>query len=193
MALPADHFTTLSPAFGPELIVTAADADRATRAVVETVKAHDAPCDGIVLASFGNTGADEVRALRPDIPVIGIASAAFSIVAALGGRFGIVTFSPSLVSGLQATAREAGLERLLIGTTALDINDFGDPGTVQDRHANEMGQLCAQMHLRGATCVVMGGGPLAGLAAKLAPSSPVPLIDGTQGAINILRTIVVGS
>jgi Asp/Glu/hydantoin racemase len=189
-ALPGDSFTTLCPAFGPDLIVTQADADCASRAVTETVKAYDAPCDGIVLASFGNTGAEEVRALRPDIPVIGIASAAFAIAAALGGPFGIVTFGHSLVAGLRTKAEEAGLGGQLLGTAAVDTDDFGDPGTVQTRYAWEIGQLCSQMHLRGASCIVMGGGPLAGMAARLAPECAVPVIDGTQGAINILRTVV---
>lgn len=188
-AQPGDTFTTVCPDFGPELIVTQADADEASRAVLETVKAHDAPCDGIVLASFGNTGAEAVRALHPDIPVIGIATAAFSVAGALGGPFGIVTFGQSLVPGLQDKANEAGLGSRLIATAAVQTEDFGDPGTVQHRYAAELGHLCAQMHQRGATCVVMGGGPLAGLAAKLAPTSPLPLIDGTQAAINIIRTV----
>ncbi|MGJ8605652.1 MAG: aspartate/glutamate racemase family protein [Marivita sp.] len=190
-ALPGDRFTTVCPAFGPELIVSQEDAEQAARAVVETVKAYKAPCDGIILASFGNTGAEAVRALRPDIPVIGIATAAFSIVGALGGPFGIVTFGRSLVPGLTEKAVEAGLGARLIATEAVETRDFGDPGTVQKRYASEIGQLCAQMHQRGATCVVMGGGPLAGLAATLAPTCPVPLIDGTQGAINIMRTVAV--
>ena len=190
-AMPNDSFTTLCPTFGPELIVTPTDAEQASRAVVETVKAYTAPCDGIILASFGNTGAEEVRALRPDIPVIGIASAAFSTVAALGGPFGIVTFGQGLVADLETKAEEAGLGALLLGTAALGMPDYGDPGTVQHRYADELRQLCLQMHQRGATAVVMGGGPLAGLAAKLAPTCPIPVIDGTQSAINILRTIAV--
>lgn len=189
-ARPGDRFTTLCPTFGPELIVTDADADHASHAVLETVKAYKGDCDGIVLASFGNTGDEAVRLLRPDIPVIGIAAAAFSIASAVGGNFGIVTFGPSLVPALQAKAEEAGLGPKLLGTLAVDTDDFGDPGTVQDRYVNEMGRLCENMHERGASCVVMGGGPLAGMAAKLAPTSPVPLIDGTHGAINILRTLV---
>lgn len=189
-AQPGDVFTTRYPTFGPELIVTEADAETASRAVLETVKAYDAPCDGIVLASFGDTGAEAVRALRPDIPVIGIATAAFSIAGAVGGNFGIVTFASALVPALQAKAEEAGLGPRLLGTLAVDTSDFGDPGAVQDRFREELSQLCKQMHERGATCVVMGGGPLAGMAAKLAPTSPVPLIDGTKGAINILRTLV---
>jgi allantoin racemase len=187
IAQPEDDFTTLCPAFGPELIVTAQDAEQASLAVVETVKAYDAPCDGIVLASFGNTGAEQVRALRPDIPVIGIASAAFAVAGALGGRFGIVTFGQSLIAGLTEKAHEAGLGAQLIGTLAVRCADFGDPGTVQSRYADALAELCADMHQRGATSIVMGGGPLAGVAAKLAPHCAVPLIDGTQSAINMIR------
>lgn len=190
VAYPGDEFTTLCPAFGPELIVTQADADHASIAVIEPVKAYDAPCDGIILASFGNTGAEAVQLLRPDIPVVGIAAAAFSIAQALGGPFGIVTFGPSLIPALKAKADEAGLGSKLMATLAVNTTDFGDPGTVQTRYMDEIGELCREMHQRGAGCVVMGGGPLAGLASKLAPNSPVPLIDGTQGAINILRTLV---
>lgn len=188
VALPGDHFVTVCPAFGPELIVTQEDADIASQAVVETVKGFDGPCDGIVLASFGNTGAELVRALRPDIPVIGIATAAFSVAGAFGGPFGIVTFGASLVSGLKEKAEEAGLGAKLIGTAAVNSNDFGDPGTVQSRYFGELRDLCDDMRQRGATCIVMGGGPLAGVAAKLAPHCSVPLIDGTQAAVNILRT-----
>lgn len=186
-----DVFTTLCPSFGPELIVTPKDAEEASKAVLETVKSYDAPIDGIVLASFGNTGAEEVRALRPDIPVIGIAAAAFSVVTALGGPFGIVTFGPALVKDLQAKAEESGLAGQLLGIAAVNTNDFGDPGTVQSRYVEELSALCLQMHQRGARSIVMGGGPLAGVAAKIAPSCPVPVIDGTQGAINMLRTVVV--
>ena len=142
-------------------------------------------------ASFGNTGADAVKALRPDIPVIGIATAAFAVAQALGGRFGIVTFGPSLVPALNTKAEEAGLSSKLIKILAVNNSDFGDPGTVQDRYSEEMGGLCSEMHKRGASFVIMGGGPLAGLASKLGPNSPVPLIDGTSAAINILRSTYV--
>lgn len=191
VAMPGDAFTTLCPAYGPNLIVTQDDADRATRAVVDTVKANTGPYDGIVLASFGDTGAEEVRALRPNMPVIGIASAAFSIARALGGPFGIVTFGQDLIPSLREKAMEAGLEDLLIDTIALNNDDFGDPGTVQSRYNAGLLQLCLEMHRRGATSVVMGGGPLAGLAAKIASRCPIPVIDGTQAAINILRTVAV--
>ncbi|SIS64624.1 Asp/Glu/hydantoin racemase [Roseivivax lentus] len=190
-AMPGDAFTTTRPAFGPKLIVTDADAEEAKRAVIDTVRNYTAPCDGIVLASFGNTGAEEVRALRADIPVIGIASAAFATARALGGPFGIVTFGAGLVEGLRAKAEEAGLGAALIGISHVPVADFGDPGTVQHRFRAELAALCAQMHAKGAASIVMGGGPLAGLAPVLARDCPVPVIDGTRAAINLIRSVAV--
>lgn len=191
VARPGDVFTTTCPADGPELIVTEADAERAARAVVETVRTHSAPCDGIILGSFGNTGAEAVRALRPDVPVIGIAHAAFATVRALGGPFGIVTFGEGLVPGLRAKAEEAGLGAALLDITYVKRPHFGDPGTVQHRYHEELADLCAQMHARGASSIVMGGGPLAGIAPKLAAGCKIPVIDGTQAAINLMRSVIV--
>jgi allantoin racemase len=192
-ALPGDNFITVCPSWGPELIVTDHDAEEATRAVVETVRAYDAPCDGIVLASFGNTGAAEVRVIRPHIPVIGIASAAFLTARSIGGPFGIVTFGRGLVPGLRAKVEEAELSEALLDITYVEDDEFGDPGTVQARYRGQLAELCAQMSRRGAASIVLGGGPLAGLARLLSADCPVPVIDGTQAAVNLMRTIIAPS
>ncbi|MFK7880882.1 aspartate/glutamate racemase family protein [Roseobacter sp.] len=189
MAQPGDVFTTLCPDCGPELIVTDADAQEARHAVVATIRQHAEPCDGIVLASFGNTGAEEVRALRKDVPVIGIASAAFSAALVLGGPFGIVTFGKALVPGLRAKVEELGLDDRLLGIAYLPGDDFGDPGTVSERYRDELAELCDTMVRRGSTSIVMGGGPLAGLASVLSEDCPVPVIDGTQAAVNLMRSV----
>lgn len=187
---PGDVFTTLCPAEGPELIVTQADDARAAKGVVEVVRTYTGPYDGIVLASFGDTGAQDVRALRPDLPVIGIASAAFGTVKALGGPFGIVTFGAGLVPSLLAKVAEAGLKETLVGILHVDGSEIGDPGTVQDRFGAELSDLCLQMQRQGARSIVMGGGPLSGLASQIAPDLPVPVIDGTTAAINMMRAVI---
>ncbi|MFK7763730.1 MAG: aspartate/glutamate racemase family protein [Roseobacter sp.] len=188
-AQPGDHFTTLCPAYGPELIVTQADADQANRAVVDTARDYSAPLDGIVLASFGNTGATDVSALRPDIPVIGIAQAAFHAVRSIGGPFGIVTFGKALVPGLQAETEKENLREALLGISYLPSTDFGDPATVQQRYHADLAALCHEMQNRGAASIVMGGGPLAGLASRLSSEISIPLIDGTQAAIEMIRSL----
>ena len=192
VARPGDTFTTVSAAFGPELIVTEADTHRAIDGVLATVRAHHAPCDGIVLASFGDTGAEEVRRLRPGTPVIGIAGAAFAAAHALGGRFAIVTFSASVVPGLRQKVESLGLKDALLEIASVRDGDRGDPGTIQSRLQSELQALCRDMADRGARSIVLGGGPLAGTARALGPSVPVPLIDGTQAAIGLMRAATNG-
>lgn len=191
-ARPGDRILTTCPSDGPELIVTPEDDARAARAVTETVRAHVEACDGIVLASFGDTGAAAVRALRPDLPVVGIASAAFATVQALGGPFGIVTFGSGLVPGLKAKVEEMRLGDRLTGIAHV-ADAVGDPGTVQDRFRPELIRLCLEMERRGAASIVMGGGPLAGFAADVAPCLRVPVIDGTAAAIAIMHTVLAGT
>lgn len=191
VAMPEDCFTTVSAAFGPKLIVDKRDARRAIEGVIATVEAHKEPYDGIILASFGDTGAPEIRRIRPRTPVVGIAGAAFAAVRALSGQFGIVTFGNSLAPPLRRKVEEMGLGRELLGIASISGGDQGDPGTVQARLHDELKALCFDMAERGAGAIVLGGGPLAGLARTLGPAMPVPIVDGTQAAVGIIRAVAV--
>lgn len=185
VAHPGDRFTVCSAAFGPALIVTQEDAKRAVQGVLAAVAAHAGPVDGIVLGSFGDTGAEEVRAIRPGLPVVGIAGAAFAAARALGGSFGIVTFGTRLAPSLRQSAERHGHGEALLGVAALEDVDLEDPGSVQARCADGLADLARGMAARGASSVVLGGGPLAGLAGRI--DAGIPLIDGTQAAVGLLR------
>ncbi len=189
VARPGDAFTTVSAAFGPELIVTEEDTSLAVEGVKAAVRAHDQACDGIILASFGDTGAPEIRRLRAGTPVIGIASAAFGAARALGGDFGIVTFGDSVAPPLTRKAEEMGLAHALVGIASVKGGDQGDPGTVQSRLRETLSAKCEELVAQGASSIVLGGGPLAGFARKIGPSIPVPLIDGTQAAVGLMRAV----
>ena len=186
-ALTNDEFKTVCPADGPELIVTERDAEWAKKGVLQVIADEHAKYDGVVVASFGDTGALEAKALWPDLPIIGIASAAFATVKTLNCKFGIVTFGDSLIGALEAKAQCTGNGANLIGVTAATWGDVGDPGTVQTRFFEPIAELCQKMAAKGAEVIVLGGGPLAGMADRLAEHSSVPLVDGTRAAINILK------
>lgn len=189
VARPDDVFLTRSAAFGPSLIVTPEDADVAVEGVRATVRAATERIDGIVLASFGDTGAEEVRMERPHLPVMGIGSAAFSAARALGGRVGVVTFGPTLVPALCQMAEANGLTRDLLRIEAVPEGEQGDPGTVQARLADALLERCHAAAAGGVRSIILGGGPLAGLARVLGPQIPVPIIDGTQAAIGLMRAV----
>ena len=186
-AQPGDRITTLSAAFGPELIVTPEDGMEAARGVVETIRSQPVLPDAIILASFGDTGAEDVRALWPDIPVIGIAEAAFESARQMGGPFAIVTFAPEVAPPLRDKAIEHGVGDQLIRVAAHPEALQGDPADVAEALFAELLTLCQTCKNDGAKAIVMGGGPLAGLAARIGPLCDVPVIDGTVEAVHQIR------
>jgi allantoin racemase len=190
---PGDAFQVVGAAQGPMLIVTPEDNARAERAVLACVEAHAGEAEAIVLASFGNTGLAQVRA-RSSRPVLGIAHAAYYTAAALADRFMLLTLHPDLVPGLRQGVAEAGHAGRLVGCLSLQAASESLPVTAQDWASHLEGRLDAWQALcrqavacPGVGCLVIGGGPLAGLADALRPTCPLPIIDGTQAAIALLR------
>jgi allantoin racemase len=187
VARPGDRFTTVSAASGPPLIVTEDDARAATEGVLAAVAAHRGPIDGIVLASFGDTGAAEVRAARPGLPVVGIAEAAFDAVRRADAAFAIVTFAPEVAPPLHRKAEEHGVAHRLIRIASPSTPLDHDPAEVAERLFDPLLALCRECAAEGAAKIVLGGGPLAGLAPRLEARCGVPVIDGTQAAIAAIR------
>lgn len=187
-AQPGDDFVTSRAAFGPALIVTPEDGAEAARGVVEAVRRHPDTPDGIVLASFGDTGAEDVHRIWPGIPVIGIAEAAFAAALRIGGPFSIVTFAPEVAEPLRQKAIAHGAGDALLRVAHLKNTLSGDPADLAEALAEPLANLCQSCAEEGAQSVVLGGGPLAGLASRIAPTCPVPVIDGTQEAIVQMRT-----
>ena len=191
---PEDRVRTVSAPFGPQLIVTPEDTQLAVKGVLAAVEAHhhgvDGSVDGIILASFGDTGIAEVRARWPQIPVIGIAGAAFAAAKALGGRFSIVSFSPDLLPSLRASVARHHMDEALSDILVVQEGSWSDPGEIQDMLAERIALLCRLASRTGEiSSIVLGGGPLAGLAGRLMPAPHVPIIDGTAAAVGILRCL----
>ena len=186
-ALPQDEFVTITAPFGPALIVTPEDHELAIQAVLAAVAAHQDSVDGIVIASFGDTGIEEVRA-QVRVPVIGIARAAYAAAESLGKRFSIVSFSPLLEPSLIASLDHYGLADRLAALLTLKNPVYSDPGALQDELEQALLELCqhAAAH-REVGSIVLGGGPLAGLAQRLQASVSCPVIDGTSAAIALMR------
>ena len=192
-ALPGERIETVAAAGAPELIVTPQDAARATGAVLSAVARHGAGADGIVLASFGDTGLAQVRA-RVRVPVTGIARSAYGAAIALGDRFALVSFSAAMAPSLRQTIEDYGLAPRLAALLTVPDARWSAPEAIQDELQAPMRQLCIEAAgLPGVASVVLGGGPLAGLAARLQPDVPVPLIDGTTAAVALLRLALSGA
>lgn len=182
-----DEVRTVPAAFGPELIVTPADGAHAMQGVLAAVDQHHSGMDGIVLASFGDTGLDQVRAITGK-PVVGIAHAALTRALEHGPRFSIVSFSRSVQVSLRGIVEHYSLVDHLADVTVLEDSVWSDPGNIYHELAEPLLHLCQQRAKRGGIdSIILGGGPLAGLAQSFAPHVDLPIVDGTSAAIDILR------
>lgn len=189
-ALPSESIETICAMGAPELIVTTEDALLAEAAVTQTLMAWKEPVDGVILASFGDTGLEAVRGIS-DIPVVGIAQSAYAMASVIGPRFSIVSFSPSMASALRKTAESYGHARHLISMHMVEESSWDDPGMIQDDYAEALLTLCQKAAEEDqVNSIVLGGGPLAGLAKKLQPNVTIPIIDGTTAAIATLRVAI---
>lgn len=192
-AQPGEVVQTVPAAFGPELIVTPEDSALAMQGVLAAVEQNHQGMDAIVLASFGDTGLDQVRA-QTGKPVIGIAQAALTRALEHGPRFSIVSFSPSVQGSLRAIVAHYGLLDHLADVTVLQDSIWTDPGTIHTELAKPLLRLCQQRAKTGGIdSIVLGGGPLAGLARGFAPHVSLPLVDGTTAAIESVRRMVTGA
>jgi Asp/Glu/hydantoin racemase len=190
-ALPDESIRTVAAAGAPELIVTPEDSREAIGAVLATVDRHGAEVDGIIIASFGDTGIAEVRA-RTALPVVGIARSAYAVATALGERFALVSFAPEMAPSLRHTVEAYGLGAHLAGLLTPARAHWSAPGAIQDELCAELRALCLQAAAApGIGSIVLGGGPLAGLAARLQPDVPLPVIDGTAAAVALLRLATI--
>ncbi|PAU78281.1 aspartate/glutamate racemase family protein [Halomonas salipaludis] len=188
-ALPGDEIVVTQADGAPPLIVDDGDARLAEQAVVDTVLAMGNGFDGIIVASFGDTGAAALRRVV-DCPVVGIGHASLLTASALGGPFAVVSFATAVVPAMQQLVESYGMQGGLSGIHVVDLPLPEDPGEIQSALAGPLRERCREVAARNeCRSIILGGGPLAGLALRLAPSLPLPVIDATVAAVQLQRSL----
>ncbi|PZW42112.1 Asp/Glu/hydantoin racemase [Humitalea rosea] len=188
-ARPGTEVAAVSAPFGLPLIVSRADWLVAGPATLAALAAAKGSYDAAVVACFGDPGVEAAKELF-DVPVVGISEAAFHAAAMLGRRFGVVSFTAALRPMFEECLARNGLASRCSGFR-MGPAFAGDPGRVAEERREMIVALCrAAVEEDGAEVVILGGGPLAGLAPAIAPSVAVPLVDGTVAAVRMAEALV---
>jgi Asp/Glu/hydantoin racemase len=188
-ASPGTVVEAVSAPFGLPLIVSRADWLLAGPATLAALGARRGRFDAAVIACFGDPGLDAAKELL-DVPVLGISEAAFHAACMLGRRFGVVSFTAALRPMFEDCLAHHGLGARCAGFR-MGPPFAGDPGRVAEERADLIAALCRQsVEEDGAEVVILAGGPLAGLAPRIAPMVPVPLVDGTAAAVRLAEAMV---
>ena len=187
-ASPGTEIVAVTAARGVPYISSRAEAVIGAAALLDLLAAHAGGADAAVVAAFSDPGLYAARELL-DIPVVGLAEAAMLTACMLGRRFAIVTFSPALGPWYQEAVDTVGLAGRCSGVHCL-AEPFADIAGVAEEKAARLVALCADAVAAGAEVCILGGAPLAGLAAQVAHEVAVPLVDGVAAAVRQAEALV---
>lgn len=175
-----DHVVPWTNPEGPQMITGPAALALAAGQVAEA----DLPeAAGVIVAAFGDPGA-EALAQRLPCPVVGIGAAAAMAASKDGAAFAVATTTPDLRGPIDALMRKKGGETYL-GSFMTEGNPLA---LLADTMALDKGltDACLRAQAAGAAHVIIGGGPLAQAAERIAPKVPVTLVQPLPEACRLL-------
>lgn len=185
----AATFIPVTGRFGARYISTRASAAIAGHAALDAYAMHGAGCDAVYLACFGDPGLLALREVAA-VPVVGMAEAS-CLEAARQGRFAIVTGGALWGPMLTEFVAGIGLADKLAGVRTIAPTG-GEIATNPDAALASLARACtACAKEEGADVVILGGAALAGLAERIQPDVPVPVLcsvaTGTHAVIAAAR------
>ncbi|MET0195341.1 MAG: aspartate/glutamate racemase family protein [Hyphomicrobiaceae bacterium] len=143
----------------------------------------------IVISAFGDPGLARLRE-RVGVPVVGIGEASLREAAEGGRRFGVATTTPDLEAPIVALVARLGLAARFTGCRIPPGDPLvlaAHPGLQDEALAEAVRQAVER---DGAEAVVIGGGPLARSAARIASRFEVPVISPVAAAMRAVAALV---
>lgn len=171
---PGDRIIPLTAPRGFPYISSLAEAQVAGAICLEML-ADAPPCDAAIIAAFGDPGLQAARSLFP-FPIVGMAESAILTAVQLGRTFAIVTFTAAMRPWYMESVAMLGLGPRFLGVRTPGDGSF-DVADVAVTHRSVLCDLALAAAQDGADVVILGGAPLAGLAAELSGELPVLLVD----------------
>ena len=144
---------------------------------------------GIIVAAFGDPGCEDVRAACRG-PVVGIGESALREAAIGGRRFAVATTTPKLVGSIERAVARLGLSAGFAGVALTQ----GDAATVTGAPAlllRELGRVLDRLSTSNEIdAVVIGGGPLADAARRLAVERSTVLVEPVPAAVRAIAALL---
>jgi Asp/Glu/hydantoin racemase len=188
-ASPGTEIVAATAHFGASYVENRIEAAIASHAVLEALAEHTQGCDAAIVAAFGDPGLYAAKEMLA-IPVVGISEAAFLTAYQLGRRYSIVCLTERLRIWYMECAQEHGLARRLVSARAAGIAPT-DIGRSKDETLAALLEQCRRaIEDDGTEAIVLGGGPIAGIARSLAAHLSVPIVDGVSCAVRLAEGLI---
>lgn len=188
-ARPGTEISGVTARFGAGIVSTEAENTIAAHAALDLLATHHPGHDAAILAISFDSGLEAARQVLP-IPVIGMTEAALHTACLLGRCFGLITFGTVSRSLYLDLVERCGLSRRLAAIESIDIESaaaYLEPAAMDTRVEDAATRLVKHEAVE---VVVICGAATAGMAHRLQPRMPMPLIDGIACAVGQAELLV---
>ena len=179
-----DEIEVVSAQSGIKFIETIVQSMSTVPAVLDLVKMRHESVDAIIIAAFSDPGLCEARAIAA-CPVLGISEAAMKTAARMANRFSIITLGPQLCEVIYENATNYGVAEQLTEIRVLPwtvAKVSSDPSAHKKAFADACESFVSEQDIG---AVIIGGGPLSGIADAIAGDLPIPVLDGVRCAVDM--------
>jgi Asp/Glu/hydantoin racemase len=167
---------------GPPVIRTVAERIQAGGAVADAFVEAGPDIDAGIVGGFTEPGLADARE-RLTYPVIGLGEASMAEASSAGARFSILTADDVTVPGIQEMVERLGYAARLASVLSTDA-DLLAVAVDQEAFDSAFAGLAEAAAARdGADAVILGGAVFVGMAVRIGPRVPVPVIDPVHAAI----------
>ena len=181
---PSDSLEVVSAKSGIEFIETIEQSNQTKSAVLEEVSQNSQSVDGIIIAAFSDPGLMEAKKLS-SCPVIGIAEASMKIAQGLTERFAIITLGSQFSQIIRQNSLSYGIAEKLVEIKILPWS-VAEVSANLLSHREDFTEACGRLvSERDVGAVIVGGGPLSGIADVITDELPIPVFDGVRCAVDL--------
>lgn len=178
----AATFVPVTARFGAAYIASRAALAIAGHAALDAFAEHGDGCDAVFIACFGDPGLLALREVSP-VPVVGMLEASCLEAQRTAGRYAIVTGGALWKPMLEEIVAGFGLGDGLAGIRTVERTG-GEIAKDPEGALSMLAAACRECVERDrAEAVILGGAALAGLAARLQPQVPMPVICSVEAGI----------
>jgi len=143
--------------------------------------------DGIIVAGFSDVGVDAMKEIL-DIPVLGIAEAAYHVAALLGHRFAVLTGTSKWTPPKHDYVKSLGVEAKAVSFRS--YSEWNESDSHETLRAKLIDVARRAIKEDGAEVVILGGGPLVGYGKEIEKDLGIPVIDPTLVALKLMEGFI---
>ena len=185
-----DDLEVISAPSGVSLIETPKQSAETVPYVVSLIETMSDKFDAVIIAAFSDPGLHEARKIAA-CPVLGISEAAMQ-KAATHGLFAIVTLGAELKKEIIRNAELYGYSDLLAEVRILPWT-VAEVSSNLDKYREDFRSACQLLvDKKHVSAIIIGGGPLTGIASAIGTELSIPIYDGVQSAVSLAKSPFYG-